>query len=112
MAIPAQGMTITWGGSALQEVSEISIDQERGLPLARAGAWTLDLGTIRIASFSTASLPVSDYGVIRTLSVTCPPSTSGGSLTLFSGPALLQNRRVSVAANDAVRFDHLFKIMD
>ena len=29
MAIAAQGMTVTWGGAALAEVREVSIDQDR-----------------------------------------------------------------------------------
>ena len=46
MAIPAQGMTVTWGGTFLLEVREVNIDQDRGLPLQRDGTWTLQLGTV------------------------------------------------------------------
>ena len=112
MPIPAAGFTITWGGSALNECREVELNQERGLPLQRDGTWTLNLGTVRIAGFSTASLPESEYGRRKRLIVTSPAGTSGGSLALFSRDCIFQDRRVSVTTNDAVRFDHVFRIMD
>jgi len=112
MAIPAQGFTITWGGAALLECREIDINQERGLPLQRDGTWTLTLGTVRIAGFSTAALPESEYGRRKQLVVTSPAGTAGGSLVLFSRDCIFQDRRVAVVANDAVRFDHVFRVMD
>lgn len=112
MAIPCQGFTITWGGSALLEVRELSVNQERGLPLQRDGTWTLNLGTVRLAGFSTAHLAESEYGSRRQLTIRCPPSTSGGSVTLFDRDCIFQDRVVTAEANDAVRFDHVFRIMD
>ena len=112
MAIPCQGFTFTWGGVALQEVRELSIAQERGLPLQRDGTWTLNLGTVNVAGFSTAALPESDYGTRKRLTITCPPTTAGGSLTLFDRDCIFQDRVVTAEANDAVRFDHVFRIMD
>jgi hypothetical protein len=112
MAIPAQGMTITWGGSALQEVSEISIDQERGLPLQRNGTWTLNLGTVRIAGFSTANLPEGEYGRRKTLVFQGRTASTGSVVSWFNRDCILQDRRVSATANDVVRFDHVFRIMD
>jgi hypothetical protein len=112
MAIPAQGFTITWGGAALQEVAEISIDQERGLPLQRNGTWTLNLGTVRVSGFSTANLAESEYGRRKVLVFQGPTGTSGGVVQWFNRDCILQDRRISVVANDVVRFDHTFRIMD
>jgi hypothetical protein len=112
MAIPAQGFTITWGGAALQEVAEISIDQERGLPLQRNGTWTLNLGTVRIAGFSTANLAESEYGRRKVLIFEGLTASSGSVVQWFNRDCILQDRRISAQANDVVRFDHVFRIMD
>ena len=114
MAIPAQGMAITWGGVPLAEVREIELNQERGLPLQRDGTWTLSLGTVRLASFSTAVLAESEYGRRKLLEVNCPVSTSVGAslLTLFSRDCIFMDRIATVQVNDALRFDYAFRIMD
>jgi hypothetical protein len=112
MAIPAQGFTITWGGAALEEVAEISIDQERGLPLQRDGTWTLNLGTVRIAGFSTENLPESEYGRRKVLIFEGRTATSGAVIKWFERDCILQDRRIAATANDVVRFDHVFRIMD
>ena len=114
MAIAAQGMTVTWGGAALAEVREVSIDQDRGGPLQRDGTWTLQLGTVSVTGFSTANLAESEYGMRKQLvfigrigTATNPPA-----VTLFSRDCILQDRRIAATVNDAVRFDHIFRIMD
>jgi len=106
MAIPAQGITITWGMATLGEIREIEIDQERGLPAAREDAWTLARGTVRLSGFSAASVPESDYGRSRTLAI----AASTGPL--FSGRCVYLDRTLRLEANDAVRFDHVFRIID
>jgi hypothetical protein len=113
MAIPCQGFTITWGGNALAEMRELTVNQERGLPLQRDGTWTLNLGTIRIAGFSTANLAEVEYGRRRRLIVICPrTATSSSTITLFDRDAIFQDRVVTAEANEVVRFDHVFRIMD
>lgn len=113
MAIPCQGFTITWGTSALAEMRELTISQERGLPLQRDGTWTLNLGTVRIAGFSPANLDESEYGQRRRLIVQCPATATGGStITIFDRDAIFQDRVVTAEANQVVRFDHVFRIMD
>lgn len=114
MAIPAQGMTFTWGGAVLAEVQEVTLNQERGLPLQRDGTWTLNLGTVRIVGFSTANLAESEYGRRKQLVITCPSSTATAAtpVTLFSRDCVLMDRVVSLRVNDAIRFDHVFRIMD
>jgi hypothetical protein len=112
VAIPAQGFTITWGGAALQEVAEISIDQERGLPLQRNGTWTLNLGTVRVSGYSTANLAESEYGRRKTLVFQGRTAATGSVVNWFNRDCVLQDRRISARANDVVRFDHVFRIMD
>ena len=113
MAIPCQGFTITWGTAALAEVQELNVNQERGLPLQRDGTWTLNLGTVRLAGFSTAHLAESEYGRRKQLTIRCPPTATGGSaITLFDRDCIFQDRVVTAEANNAVRFDHVFRVMD
>jgi hypothetical protein len=116
MAIPAQGFSILWGGKQLAEVAEIEVDQARGAAVSRDGTWTLNLGTVRIAGFSTANIPESDYSKRRRLQVFCPPgdgpSESRRRVTIFDSDCLYVDRTVGVVVNDAVRFDFNFRVMD
>ena len=114
MAIPAQGMTFTWGGITLAEVRELTLNQERGLPLQRDGTWTLNLGTVRIVGFSTANLAESEYGRRKKLEISCPAgtATAAGIVTLFARDCVFIDRIATVEVNDAIRFDHVFRIMD
>lgn len=114
MAIPAQGMTVTWGGASLLEVREVNIDQDRGLPIQRDGTFTLQLGTVSVAGFSTANLAESEYGKRKHLVLTGRVGTASGAaaVTLFSRDCILQDRRIASTVNDAVQFDHVFRIMD
>jgi hypothetical protein len=116
MAIPAQGMTVTWGGTFLLEVREVNIDQDRGLPLQRDGTWTLQLGTVSVAGFSTANLALleSEYGKRKQLVFTGRVGTATGAaaVTLFSRDCILQDRRIAATVNGVLRFDHIFRIMD
>lgn len=112
MPIPCQGFTITWGGTAIAESRELTINQERGLPLQRNGTWTLNLGTVRVAGFFP-SIPDVEYGRRRRLLVRCPAAgVRGGVVTLFDHDCIYQDRIVTAEANDAVRFDHVFRVMD
>jgi hypothetical protein len=114
MAIPAQGMTVTWGGESLLEVREVNVDQDRGLPLQRDGTWTLQLGTVSVVGFSTANLAESEYGKRKQLVLTGRVGTSPGAalVKFFDRDCILQDRRIAVTSNDVVRFDHIFRIMD
>lgn len=112
MAIPCQGFTVTWGGSALQEVQTLDINQTRGLPIGRTVIWTPSRGSVEIAGFSTANLPESEYGRRRTLTFAGPTAAGGPAITLFSRDAIYQDCRIQAVANDAVRFAFVFSIQD
>jgi hypothetical protein len=108
MAIPAQGFTVTFDGQTLGEVREIDIDNDRGQPLQRFGTWTLERGTVRVAAFSSSAVSETAYSLRKTLVVTAP--SPGG--VLFSEPCVYEKRKIIVEANDAVRFDFTFRIID
>jgi hypothetical protein len=107
MAIAAQGFTVTFNSVNLGEVREIEIDNDRGQPLQRFGTWTLERGTVRIAAFSSAAVPESLYSLRKTLVVTAPVVGQ-----IFSEPCVYEKRNITIEANDAVRFDFTFRIID
>jgi hypothetical protein len=111
VAVLAQGVTVTWGGQPLAEVRGVSVEGERGLPLARASTWTLELGTIRVQTFDDRRVPRADQGRRRRLVVTAP-GDRGTTLTVFDGDCIFRDRVVALEVNDAVRFDFVFQIMD
>lgn len=113
MAIPAQAMTFFWGSRRLAEVAEFEVDQPRGAGVSRDGTWTLNLGTVRIAGFSTVNIPETDYSKRKRLIIRCPTYVgSPRTVDLFDADCLYVDRTVGAVVNDAVRFDFTFKVMD
>jgi hypothetical protein len=112
MAIPCQGFTITWGGQPLKEVQSVELDAQRGLPLGRITTWTPSLGTLRIAGFSTASLPDSEYGRRKQLTFKGLTASAGSLVTFFDRDCIYEDARIEATANDAVRFAFTFRVMD
>jgi hypothetical protein len=113
MAIPCQGFTFTWGGQTLSEVQALEADIYGGeLPQGRTTTWTPNLGEVRLLGFSLTNLSTADYGTRKRLTVICPPTTAGGSLTLFDSDCIYSGYRVDSQANDAVRFAFTFRVMD
>lgn len=110
MAIPCQGFTFTWGGSALSEVRELDADLFGGLPHGRTTTWTPEGGEVRLLGFSIANLATSDYGNRRRLIITAP--TPSGTLTVFDADCIYQGANIRAAANDAVRFAYTFRVQD
>lgn len=112
MAIPCTGVTITWGGLSLGEVTEIESTRGGSLPLSRgptataaaAAPWTFDAGTIEVKCLSTANLSASQYGLKKSLAFT------GGGLT-YSTKAICQTLRMTGKVNDVARYAATFKVV-
>jgi hypothetical protein len=102
-------MTFTWGASTLLEVSQFSATQGGELPLSRDGTFSSEGGTVEIFSFSTATVPSSDYGVRRRLRIVAPAGAS--TALLFDRDCVLQGRTAEAEANDAVRFAYTLRVM-
>jgi hypothetical protein len=114
MAGYCTGVTVSWRGTAIGEVTEYRIAVGGSLPLARgstvAGSapWALDAGTVELASLHTAgttsTISLSQYGTKGLLSF------DGGGLNLTT-KAICQTLDVSAKVNDVYRFKSVFRIV-
>jgi hypothetical protein len=104
MANVCTGVSVTWAGVALGEVTEIDVSVGGSLPLGRDSTFTLDAGTITLKCLSTAALGVSQYGIQGTLAIT------GGGLTL-THKAICQTLSLSGRVNDVARYGATFKLV-
>lgn len=117
MAIPAQGLTFTWGGSTLQEVQELDISQAlqtAAQPTVNrfAAGRTLSLltGEITLSGLSMSGLKPSSIGRARTLLITVPVSVSQ-RLVLWHGIAQYTGQVVRAGVNGAVQLAHRFTLL-
>ena len=116
MAIPAQGLTFTWGNATLLEVQEFDVAQanqtvtepgfgrESGIQISRLA------GELRLSSLSMVGLKPVDIGRVRKLRVTVPTGPTS-QLVLWDGAAQYAGQTVSAATNGAVRFAHRFTLL-
>lgn len=104
MATYCEGVTVTWSGVSLGEVTKIDITRGGELPLGRGSRFALDAGTIEISSFSTAQLTEPQYGVKATLAFT------GGGLTQTT-KAICQTLKTTGIVNDVTRYVGTFRIV-
>ena len=117
MAIPAQGLTFTWGGSTLQEVQELDISQAlqtAAQPTVNrfAAGRTLSLltGEITLSGLSMSGLKPSSIGRARPLLITVPVSVSQ-RLVLWHGIAQYTGQVVRAGVNGAVQLAHRFTLL-
>lgn len=114
MAIPCQGFTFTWGGSALSEIRSLEFErqlewQESGMSRnGRSGSGYKLNGAIRLIGFAPTVLNQSQFGLGNTLTISVPYGTT--AMTLFSGYALYAGQAASATVNEAVSFAHTFKV--
>lgn len=98
------GVTATWDSQSFGEVTKIDIKRGGSLPDARDSRWSIDAGTIEIASFSTARLTADQYGKKAVLAFT------GGGLTATT-KAICQTLNVVGSVNDVTRYVGIFRIV-
>lgn len=103
MAIPCTGVSATWGGLVLGEVTEIDATRGGSLPIGRASTFSVDAGSIQVSCLSSANLSMAEYGLKKPLVFT------GGGLA-FSTKAICQTLRMTGKVNDVARYAATFKI--
>lgn len=104
MATAATGVTASFGGTALGEISELRVAGGGSLPIARASRYALDAGTIDVKCYSGAGIGRAAYGTKATLLI------GGGGLT-FTTKAVLQSYEIAGRANDVARYAASLKIV-
>ncbi|NBW13250.1 MAG: hypothetical protein EBR82_35095 [Caulobacteraceae bacterium] len=104
MANPCTGVTVTWGGSSLQEVVDVKIVAGGSLPIGRDSTFALDAGTIEIACLHTANVSLAERGLKKTLQFT------GGGLEC-STKAVFQTLNVAGKVNDVARYSAVYRIV-
>lgn len=103
MATYATGITATWNGTSFGEVTEIAVTHGGSLPLARASAWTLDVGTIEMKCLHTANISAANYGKRGTVTI------AGGGLG-YTGTAVLEKFTLAGVVNDVSRYSVTLRI--
>lgn len=108
MANVCTGVSVTFSGVALGELTEITTNIGGGLPLCRGstgtgGVWAFDAGTIDIKCLSTAQISIATWGKKATLDI------SGGGLTVTT-KAICQSLQMAGKVNDVARYSATFKI--
>ncbi|NDG20056.1 MAG: hypothetical protein EB117_17585 [Betaproteobacteria bacterium] len=104
MATACAGVSVTWGGAALQEVVDIKATAGGSLPIGRDSTFALDGGTIEIVCLHTANISLAERGLKKTLAF------SGGGVDL-SVKAVLQTLAVSGKVNDVARYTATYKLV-
>jgi len=104
MATVCTGVSVTWNGASLGEVTEIDVNAGGSMPLGRDSTFSVDAGTISLKCLSTAAIGLSQYGLQGTLAIT------GGGLTL-THRAIFQTLTLSGRVNDVARYGATFKLV-
>jgi hypothetical protein len=115
MATRVSGVSVTWGGAAVSEVSEATLALVREQPAARSARWTLDLGEVTLPAYTRTALPESQYGVRARLTITAQNdqgTATTSTFTVFDADCVYLGSEVAGELNGVWRFDHRFKVMD
>jgi hypothetical protein len=116
MAIRVSGVSVTWGGTSLEEVSDATLALQRDPPASRLPArWSPDMGQITLTAYTRAALPDSDYGQRRRLTITAQNdqgTATSSTFTVFDADCVYLGPEIRAELNKAWGFDHVFKVMD
>ena len=115
MATRVSGVSVTWGGTQVEQVSDATLDLVREMPVARTARWTLDLGEVTLPAFTRTALPESQYGVRARLTITAQNdqgTATSSTFTVFDADCVYLGAEVRGELNGVWQFDHRFKVMD
>jgi hypothetical protein len=108
MAGYCTGVTVSWRGIAIDEVTEYRINAGGSLPIGRNSLFAVDAGTVELSSLSTAAststMSLSQYGTKGLLSF------AGDGLTVTT-KAICQTLDISAKVNDVYRLKGVFRIV-
>ena len=105
MATYSQGISVTWGSVAFEEVTDLQVAYGGGSPKGRSSAWTDDVGTLSVSCLGSANIDTANYGDRKQLVV------SGGGVSLTQW-ALYEQVTAQPELNGVTRFAVTFKLLD
>lgn len=105
MATLSTGITVTFGGTAFAEVTDLSWSYGGALPKGRSLVWTDDLGSVTLTCLASTAITTANYGVRGDLVI------SGGGSTLTC-KAVYEGLNVAPELNGVTRYTVTFKILD
>jgi hypothetical protein len=120
MAIPTSGITATFNGTALGEITEIKWLVGGGLPQGRGSTsgtayWSMDAGTVEITAFGTALARADQWGRKAVLAVGGAAQVATATATVItvnlSCKAICQTLDIGAKVNDVWRHKGTFKIV-
>jgi hypothetical protein len=119
-AIVTSGITASWGGTALGDITEIKWLVGGGLPQGRGGTtgtayWSMDAGSIEITAFGTALNSTNQWGRKAVLAVGGTAAVATATATIItvnlSCKAICQTLDIGAKVNDVWRHKGTYKIV-
>ena len=115
MANVSQGVTVTWGGTALGEVVSVSVDgmssdtvettsRNSTSRIRSFSASDVDLGSVTVTARGSAVMSSTNVGLTAALSI------SGPGVSFSFTPALFQSLGWSAAVGDMQTYSVTFKL--
>ncbi len=105
MAIYSHGVSVTWNGTAFQEITNLSWTYGGGAPKGRSVAWTDEAGTLTVECLGGNNTAVGNYGVRAQVVV------SGGGQSL-TNQAVWESVSVASEVNGVTRYTVTLKLLD
>jgi len=105
VATLAQGITVTWGGTSFQEVTDLQWTYGGGLPKGRSVRWTDDLGSVQITCLGGNNTSTAEYGTRKQVVIT------GGGATL-THYAVWESLSVTPELNGVTKYTVTLKLLD
>lgn len=111
MAYPVHGVTVTWGGTTLREVTSSQVNLQPGPPKGRTVLWTHSYGTVDLTANDNNALPSSEWGKRKRLIIK-QLNTANAEVTLLDADCIFNGPKFEQKLQDIVRFGLSFQIMD
>jgi len=105
VAINSTGISVTWNGTAFQEVTGLSWTYGGGQSKGRSVPWTDEAGTVSVECLGGNNTAISNFGVRAQLVI----SGGGNSLTNY---AVWESLNVSNEVNGITRYTVTLRLLD
>jgi len=105
VATRSESISVTWGGVAFTEVTDLQVSYAGGDSRGRSVEWTDDAGTVSVTCLGGTNVSSSEYAQRKSLAI------SGGGVTLTVN-AIYQGWAAAPELNGVTRYTVSFKLLD